>query len=112
VVAQRRDPVRFLERLSALRPDFDADSWRGDWLFVADARFAWVCTSDRPPSSRCQLNDMSLDPDWERDASLAHPDARARLAAAGERLPRFPTRHSEPGSPELQEPLRALGYVE
>jgi arylsulfatase A-like enzyme len=111
VVAQRQDPAPLLRRMKARRPDLDVDGWRGDWFFVADRRFAYVCTSGRA-SARCQLNDMEADPDWERDASAAHPEERERLAVAGAALPRFGRPRPAQVTPELRDALRALGYLD
>ncbi len=111
VVAQRQDPAPFLRRMQARRPDLDVDGWRGDWFFVADRRYAYVCTAGRA-SSHCQLNDMEADPDWERDQSAAHPEERERLSAAGEALPRFGRPRPAQVTPELRDALRALGYLD
>jgi hypothetical protein len=111
VVAQRQDPAPFLRRMKARQPDLDVEGWRGDWFFVADRRFAYVCTAGRA-SPRCQLDDMENDPDWERDASAAHPEEREKLEAAGEALPRFGKPRPAQVTPELRDALRALGYLD
>jgi len=111
VVAQRQDPAPFLKRMKARQPDLDVEGWRGDWFFVADRRFAYVCTTGRA-SPRCQLDDMENDPDWEQDASAAHAEEREKLEAAGEALPRFGKPRPAQVTPELRDALRALGYLD
>ena len=111
VVAQYRTPHFLLEALRLKQPDFDGHEYLGEWFFVADDRFAYVCSPTNERSDQCTLNDMANDPDWVRDARAAHPDLLAKLKAVAVRLPRYASAESSDLDPDTRDRLRSLGYV-
>jgi arylsulfatase A-like enzyme len=112
VVAQHRMPEWFEGSMRRRRPDMDVAPFRGDWYFVADARFAYVCSLTNPHSPLCMLDDLEGDPEWTRDASGEHPEVSRALAERGRQLPAYRAL-GEPvtADPELLERLRSLGYA-
>ena len=112
VVAQYQHPDWYLERLVARDRRFDTSPYDGDWLYVADERFAYVASRVGDEVLQGTLTDLVEDPEWSRDVSDAHPQVVARLHEIAVALPSFVEREERELSPEALERLRSLGYAD
>ena len=86
IVAQQREPRRFLDDLVLLDADFDPKPFSSDWFYVADERFFY---SYSVRDARGWLTDYTTDPEFSTDVADRFPERAEQFRVVAEALPRF-----------------------